>query len=291
MTRADNLIVLDNRLIAFLDVLGFSNRMNAESSVEVVQQYVQFIAEANSQIFSDVSNIETNTSSGNFATTKFVFDSIVLISHPLDKPDSVGKFILATIALMEQGFQNKLPLRGAITLGDYVESVEQGVFVSSSFKELFTEEQHHEWSGCCVLEKATACVLLGLHGTQTPTSPPKNSQPLILYSVPVKGGAAPPLAPRWCLNWCYLLNESQISPSIDYLIEPKKTNTRDFLLHVSSLDGVGSIAVKKHTPPLYLRVMACRTKWKVVLFDEAGNRAATQTAVEISVSEIKIPIF
>lgn len=265
--------------------------MTAESSAEVVQQYVQFIAEANSKIFTEVSTTATSKSTENFAKTKFVFDSVVLISHPLDKPDSVGKFILATIALMEQGFQNKLPLRGAITLGDYVESVEQGVFVSSSFKELFTEEQNHEWSGCCVLEKATDCVLLGLHGTPTPTRSPKNSQPLILYSVPVKGGASPPVAPRWCLNWCYLLNESQIIPSIDYLIEPKKTNTKNFLLHVSSLESVDRIAVKKHTPPLYLRIMGCRTQWRCVFFDEAGNMAATQTVAQICVSEMKIPIF
>lgn len=109
---------LDNRLIAFLDVLGFRERMRKETPEKLIEVYGQFIKEANEQVFSDSAPPDIQECEGNFATTKFVFDSIVLVSHPITSSQNISKFILATIVLMEKAMQENLPLRGAITKGN-----------------------------------------------------------------------------------------------------------------------------------------------------------------------------
>lgn len=43
--------VLENRLIAFLDVLGFSARLVAETPADVVARFCRFIDEANVSFF------------------------------------------------------------------------------------------------------------------------------------------------------------------------------------------------------------------------------------------------
>jgi hypothetical protein len=58
----------------------------------------------------------------NFEYAQFVFDTVVLVSYPID-PESIYRFVFATILLMELFFAERFPLRGAVTKGDF--SVDQ----------------------------------------------------------------------------------------------------------------------------------------------------------------------
>ena len=78
-----NIKVLENRLIAFLDVLGFRERMRRETPEKFIEIYGQFISEANEQVFTGGVPPDSQERQRNFATTKVVFDSIVLVSHQI----------------------------------------------------------------------------------------------------------------------------------------------------------------------------------------------------------------
>lgn len=279
-----DLTVLDNRLIAFLDVLGFANRMDNESAVSIVKEYGKFIADADKAVFNPQNMLSNDVGNiSNFATSKFVFDSIVLVSHPIDDSRNICNFIFAIILLMEKGFLNNLPLRGAISLGSYVEDRTNGVFVSPEFKSLHFEEQRLQWAGCCVLDNAADTVLKGLHGRVISPELAQRHYPVIYYSVPIKDkDNSISEIPRWALNWTYFLSSSQLSSTIDYLIEPKKSETAKFAEYVANLSGAYRQLVEGHQPPIYLRFMpsifACRLKFT----DESDNPSKPQSEISIA---------
>ena len=279
-----DLQVLDNRLIAFLDVLGFQSWMDKESTEDVVKMYGQFIADADKTVFNPPNILpDADDLISNFASSKFVFDSIVLVSHPIEDANSICHFIMAIIQLMENGFTNNLPLRGAISLGNYVEDKANGIFVSSVFKTLHTEEQRLQWAGCCVLDEAIETVLTGLYGHSFSTDSSQRHLPLVYYPVPVKeieGGIT--TISRWCLNWSYFLNSDQISKALDYLIEPKQSQTAKFVNFVEMLPGAYKQLIPGHLPPIYVRFMPTRGSCRILFTDELDN--PTEPSQEITIN-------
>lgn len=128
------MIVLDNRLIAFLDVLGFSARLEKEAIESLHQQYASFIDQAGNATFFSAQG--DNTGRKNFDFSQFLFDSIVLVSRPVDDVFNVNNFLSAVSLLLELVFKNKLPLRGAISQGDFLYDEVRNIFLSSRFPEL-----------------------------------------------------------------------------------------------------------------------------------------------------------
>lgn len=278
--------VFENRLIAFLDVLGFSQRLASETPAGVVEMYCGFIDEANKKVFSQKNHFDEVTPLSNFAASKFVFDSIVLVSHPISDPRNISNFIFATTLLLESGFTAKFPLRGAISIGDYVESVSNGVFVSEEFKNLFSCEQNIDWSGCCVLKKAESIVLAGLYGS-VPAPLPENirgNMPVIYCEVPIKDRQR--IAElndwMWALNWCHMLSDGEIDLGLAHLIPEKRIPTVKFLRRVRSLDGCSRQLVQGHFPPLYIRSMPSTTQCRIRFTNENDEPAEPQMEIQIA---------
>ena len=142
------IIKLENRLIAFLDVLGFSARLEREKIESLHQQYSAFIDEAKNATFFIAQG--DNTGRKNFEFSQFLFDSIVLVSCPVDDIYNVNNFVSAVSLLLELGFQNKLPLRGAISQGNFLYDQERNIFLSERFPELVKFELKQEWAGCSI---------------------------------------------------------------------------------------------------------------------------------------------
>lgn len=263
----DGLFIFNDRLIAFLDVLGFGNRMQNESTISLVQEYAKFIEDADKRVFSPPNILaKEHTLVSNFATSKFVFDSIVLVSHPLDDTTNICNFIMATIELMESGFINNLPLRGAISLGSYVEDTTNGIFISPEFKVLHAEEQRLQWAGCCILDNAADIIIKGTLGHAVPSEYNKRHLPLVYYPVPIKNeDGSTSYISRWALNWTYFLSSTRLEKVLDYLIEPKKSETAKFVKHLDSLPGQDRQLIQGHKPPIYFRHMpsiaSCRIQF------------------------------
>ena len=273
--------VLENRLIAFLDVLGFSARLEAETPTDVVTRYCTFIDEANTKIFHPVNELHQTATVSNFAASKFVFDSIVLISHPIDDPRNVSNFVFAATLLLERGFTTKFPLRGAISIGDYLESIDHGVFVSPDFKSLFASEQNLDWSGCCVLQKAETVVLSSLHGAVIHPQSARLNHPVVHCAIPIKAQKTELEEKLWALNWCYMLTDLEIKQGLEHLIPAKRTPTAEFVSHVQSLAGTKRDAVAGHQPPLYMRNMPSTTQCRIKFTDENDEPAEPQMEIQV----------
>jgi len=275
--------VLENRLIAFLDVLGFSALLEAETPADVVATYCSFIDEANTKIFQPVNQLQPAAKVSNFAATKFVFDSVVLVSHPIDDPRNVSNFVFAATLLLERGFTTKFPLRGAISLGDYVESIDHGVFVSPDFKSLFASEQNLDWSGCCILQKAETVVLSSLHGSVIHPQSTRRNHPVVHCAIPIKSEKQKTKLQDklWALNWCYMLTDHEIKQGLEHLIPAKRTPTAEFVNHVQSLTGTKRDAVTGHHPPLYMRNMPSTTQCRIRFTNQNDEPAEPQMEIQI----------
>lgn len=273
-----NIKTLENRLIAFLDVLGFRERMRKETPEKLIEVYGQFIKEANEQVFSDSAPPDIQECEGNFATTKFVFDSIVLVSHPITSSQNISKFIFATIVLMEKAMQENLPLRGAITKGNFVEDPQNNVFVSEAFKTLSTCEASLEFSGCCILSEAADEILVGINGGELASNQDLKRFPLVLYPAPQKGGKA---AELWCLNWPHMFPRNKLQKSIDHLVEPKKSNTQKFIDFVAVLPGEDKQAIEAFGNAIFVRYMGTINQFRLQFVDANENPAHPPGGFEI----------
>ncbi len=93
---------LENRLIAMLDVLGLANQVSEPNELEkVIERYKSLIKVAREEISEQVTvkgSIEPKVY--NFEVGEFVFDTVVLVSYPVDVKSSC-KFILALKKLMQ----------------------------------------------------------------------------------------------------------------------------------------------------------------------------------------------
>jgi hypothetical protein len=227
------IVKLENRLIAFLDVLGFSARLESEEIESLHKQYAVFIDEAKTATFFAAQG--DNTGRKNFEFSQFLFDSIVLVSCPVDDVYNVNNFVSAVSLLLELGFKSKLPLRGAISQGDFLYDQERNIFLSERFPELAKFELKQEWAGCSVLrhaEQTVANAAIGITDiSQIPVEQTRN-QLFHRYKSPLKNGE---VFDSLVLNYLFFLSEKEILSGIDYLIQGKKEHNAQYFEFLKNL--------------------------------------------------------
>ena len=124
---------LTNRLVAFFDILGFSDRLEAMGIDEMHELYAGMIKHAQDKTFNPPTRPGSREPINvNFAVHKFVSDSIILVSEPLTENKFTTTFIGGAIHLMENFFTANLPLRGSIGFGDVLLDDEHDLMLSST---------------------------------------------------------------------------------------------------------------------------------------------------------------
>ena len=176
---------LENRIVAMLDVLGLSNQIkNKGELLSVIDTYRELISEAREAVFrKDTMEGSQNAQVINFEVGEFVFDTVVLVSPPITT-HSTCSFILSVVRLMELFAKNNMPLRGAIGIGDYCADEDTQIFLSNIFKQLSSEEQNQQWSGCVLTPEAEQEIISNVMGTE-PDSP-KRSDIIHTLTIPSK---------------------------------------------------------------------------------------------------------
>lgn len=184
----NNFKILENRLIAFLDILGFSELLKRKSLEFVHSKYSRFIDNAKTMVF--YSTQGDNTGRTNFEYAEFLFDSIILVSNPISDVYNVNNFIGGVNYLMETGFIDKLPLRGVITKGNFLLDNERNIFLSNDFSRAVKFEGKQEWTGCIVLEEAEETIISSVFGEKAietlKTEIQLRNNPVHYYPVPFK---------------------------------------------------------------------------------------------------------
>lgn len=204
---------LEGRIIAMLDVLGLARRLRTKEELEATaKRYNQLIREAKQSIFSSTyGSSDTDPKVSNFEVGEFVFDNLVLVSHPVDQV-SASAFTLSLIKIMKLFASEDMPLRGAMGIGDYHSDPQTGVFLSNIFKELNQEESNQEWAGCIVLERDAEKIIELVNG-ESALEKQNKACAYLKMEIPAKK----PIGERWCLNWIYTLPTSQKEKLFDFL--------------------------------------------------------------------------
>lgn len=260
--------ILEDRLIAFLDVLGFSNLLTSHPLSEVHIKYSSFIDQAKTKTFFKTEG--DNSGRTNFAFAQFLSDSLVLVSNPIDDVYHVNSFIAAVHFLLEIGFMNNLPLRGAIGRGNFLVDDERNIFLSERFPELVKLEANQEWTGCVIADSAESIVLESIFGKCTRNDFLEHqlrNNPVHLYEIPTKKIPLKLLA----INFLFFLTEAQIKSGINYLIEPKKQNMLKYFDFLISLPIEIQSLQPEFYPAIELKAMKTRSGMRSIFLDENGN--------------------
>lgn len=233
-------MIKKQRLIALFDILGFGSRLKSEPLPDLRRQLRTLIRSIRSEAVTNTATNMPSEDDDNLESARFVFDSVVLVSLPLDDPRNAEKFIYACIRMLEIGFVHRLPFRGSITIGDLFTDEETGLLLGDHFPELRDAEQMQDWVGCFIHSEAVDAVFTGLGSDSKDRllSEPTASHAVNWFEVPVKESFKK-FAPlkAWCLNWVQMLDADAIPIGLDYLkADPAKhEQTKRFVDYVCSL--------------------------------------------------------
>ncbi len=277
-------IVRGKRLIGFLDILGFSKRIEDENIEDLYKLFKALINEADSKVF----NTQGVTPNGqikdnkNFFLSEFMSDSIVLVSNELVGPNDTVKFIFGCIHLMEIAFSLNFPLRGTIGYGDVLLDLDNKIMLSKQFPPLVKCETIQDWSGCFLFDSETEeIVLKAIYGDNWKAPQTKRSSPLIPYNVPVKVKNDLFNKPKLCLNWVHLIGQDDLNTGLEFLKGTKKVETQKFIDIVSSLIDDSSPLGPEHHPAILMRTMMSRVQMRSSFQDTNGNQADPGADVEL----------
>jgi hypothetical protein len=280
VTQQPGVTVLESRLIAFLDILGFSARLETSSLTDLHAEYSALIDDVQTTVFSptEVHCDYTQTTATNFAKAQFLFDSVVLVSHPLDGeigPRSVFHLIAAVSLLLEKAFARRLPLRGAIGFGDFLDDSDREIFLSAVFPSLVRAEHDQDWCGAVILPAAVDTVFKGLLGAVPADVPEDPANFLLKYQVPTKNSAGVQSHTEyWCVNWVWFSDNPNLADALSWLTESKRENVRAFINHVNQMPSR-----RLHVEPLpqsvlpavAVRIQLARSGFRVKVLDADGR--------------------
>ena len=263
-----NLKQYENRIIAMLDILGLSVQIKDPKNLPIVlEKYKKLIKQVRETIFFKESiSGSKEPYSYNFEIGEFVFDTLVLVSYPIDVKSSC-KFVLSVIEIMELFAKQNMPLRGAIGIGDYCVDDETNIFLSNIFKSLSKEETNQRWSGCVLLPENEDMIISNILGTIPEI--PKQSDVFHLLDVPNKKSAN---EKRWCINWIYKMLDDEIESILKYMEgdSDKHENTRLYIDYLKSLPYEYQILPPDYFPAVKMKAMKTRASLNIRFEDKQG---------------------
>jgi hypothetical protein len=281
--------VLSRRLVAFLDILGFSKRLETVPVGELHRTYSALIDKAISEIFpvfpvppKGSPPTEPPKSRSNFANAQFLFDSIVLVSNPIDGDDgsrNVIDFMSATALLFEISFGRALPLRGCIGFDDVLVDETRQIFLSRTFPILVADEKKQQWAGVTLLPSAADEILNGLYGTPASELAKDGTGLLLRYPVPFRDNSS---EDAWCLNWVYLCDARDLATGLTFLEGRKKEETQRFVDHVRSIARPASVLPENCRPAHRLFFQPARDRFRFKFVDIDGNGVDPPTGLRLN---------
>lgn len=200
-----------NTFVLFLDILGFSDLVKA-NSMENLKAITNSFWDGFNRAIDESRTIDEGGSvpwkiSLKDLEFRLISDSIFIWA----KHDSFNNFrnlLEATSSLLSYGLKNGFPLRGAINYGELItSSFPNGPFFNNenvygkSLVDAVQIEKNQDWSGCLVTPEAwkRVCESWALPNNDDPNSFFYFFPHLVWYQVPLKKGSKNAIA----VNWTY----------------------------------------------------------------------------------------
>ena len=280
--------IFTNRLIAFFDILGFSERLRSMDLTTLHSLYSELIDQVSKSVFNqEVLNQPGVATKSNFSKAQFLFDSIVLVSKDISGENynsNVNDFIFACSSLMEQSFERALPLRGVIGLGDYLDDRERNIFLAREFADMVHLEKQQEWSGCIFTPSAIQHILpVFFLQPELKTHYQHKAMILTDYDVPFKALFASS-DKFWCLNWVYFLNPSGRRNGLDFLVGDKKANTSTFIDYILGLPDADRSVPETYLPVTHVLAQGTIGGVRIKFVNAEGEPAEPPKGVNVNMS-------
>jgi hypothetical protein len=254
-----------------LDVLGLSNQIDSrEGLLRTLDTYKSVIQNVREHSLITRSTLSPEYDAHHVEVAEFVFDTLVLVSHPLDALNGAASFLSCVCGLMAHFAMNNLPLRGAVGIGDFLADEGTKLFLSDIFKRLNYAISEQAWSGCCILEEYEAQIPNHVFA-QSETSSGRSAG-LCRYRVPMKRGQSKEL---WCLNWLHAMPDASVDSLLEYLHgdEEKYTHTKAFIDYFRGFPSNLMELPAEFSPATFVRMSRLGTVKSVSYWDAAGNPA------------------
>jgi len=195
--------LVSNRTVVFLDILGFKNKIQNESLVELSEEYERLIdtTEAMNRPFNNYKNEPPPTLfPGHHETEpwciKHIFsDSIFLVSNGPDELSALKTLVYAW-RLSQTLLAMKMPARGGISYGEIAMNLNKNIMLGKGLTEAYLLESKQQWIGVSIdsnLEEQFPSLFQNFSDESNPLS-------LVFqkYPVPFKDGSFKEL---YTLNW------------------------------------------------------------------------------------------
>lgn len=252
-----------NRLICFLDVLGYSAMIEKFGIEEIYTKYSQFVDTAKNKVFFGVPDDYEGPGS-NFEISEIVSDSILLVSHDIENVASVNNFIGAIHFFLELGVASGFMFRGCVSQGEIIFDEKRSIFLSKEFNDLAKFEPKINAPVCVIFDEAKSTVISSLFGSEVERCGivPLRSLPLIRWSIPLKNE---PTKDLWCINYTFFCDKTNIDASIEYLAGDiaKQNNFIEYLKYLDSLPEERLIYSDKSCDSNYVKLMKSRSGMRV----------------------------
>lgn len=267
-----------NRLICFLDVLGYSAMVQKLGIEEVYSKYSQFVDVAKNKVFFGTPKNYEGPST-NFEVSEVFSDSILLVSHDTDNVASVNNFLGSIHFFLELGLASGFMFRGCINQGDIIYDDARNIVLSEEFNELAKFEPVMDAPVCVVFEKASLTILSSLFGggLKDVEDAPTRALPIFKWSVPLKGGVTKDL---WCINYTFFCDKGEVAAAVEYLAgdKVKQKNFINYLSFIDSMPDEKFAFEGEGANGVYVKMMRSRSGVRVAF--EGGDGQLTRAPIE-----------
>lgn len=266
-----------NRLICFLDVLGYSAMVEKEGIEKIYEKYSEFVDVAKSRVFFGTPD-DYEGPSNNFEISEIVSDSIVLVSHSVDDVASVNNFIGSINFFLELGLRSGFMFRGCVNQGDIIFDENRRIFLSKEYNDVAKYEPKINAPVCIIFDKAKSTVTSCLFGDSLASGGVKRARswPIVKWPVPLKGereGDVDVRKPFWCVNYTFFCKREQISYATQYLEgdAAKRKSFFEYLLFLDELPEEKLVPGAESNNGSYFKVMKSRSGMRVALSNGSGE--------------------
>lgn len=284
-------MIRQHRLVALFDILGFGSRLKTEKLSDIRRQIRRLIREIRSEAVTTTATNLGSEDDDNLESARFVFDSVLLVSHDTADPENVRKFIFACITLLERGFLHGFPFRGSLTLSDVFSDEETGLLLGDQFPELRDGESMQDWTGAFIHTRAVGLVLSALCGegdSERMMNAPEASHVIHWIEIPLREFANE-LRPfeAWCLNWVQMLEHDAMSKSLEYLkkVPSKHENTKRYVEYICSLPRRLMPLEIKISPGAMVKTLQCKGKFRMQPIDANGNNLLIEGEIRYEIRQ------
>ena len=221
--------------IALFDILGFKDLVNNDKLEDVYK------------VFMSVSNLinDTRAMAGhldalleskvdavlNYSDT-FLIYTLDISSLDQKKIDHAFHELLAGCdSLFISANENKLPIRGAITVGDII--VSNDIVIGKPIVQAYELEKQQEWIGCRISESALGSI------SKKAIDEHIKAMAIIEYEIPCKSGKVEKMfAYNWTESLPFKKGDFEILNKrgrVDWTVERKHKNTWEFIKYLKSI--------------------------------------------------------